>query len=237
MMAETYAQKLEEAGFDVERHETMSVDYAKRVRSLEGIDVFPRYIPEWEDLENPKPAKELLSMTGFAQLEKTDFANEWVLVAPEKTAQKFDLEDASDFVNVPDYDIHNGKVYDKDDPMKRFYKYMEDNHEPDFSDTDDDRNLGYRDKDGILLISTRADILVEDFKVLKDTEDLIESVPYSLAPMLRESVANEYPEAREALDEVSRELTIEDLRRLNRSHAYEDGDDEDINAAVERYAP
>lgn len=212
-LSELYGGALARSGFAVSYDHEFS----------EIVDVYPGYTPAQSSAETEpgykplRPAQDVLSTL--------------TLVTTRELAERHGLEDTTDLALVPDVGVWDEPEYRES--LEPFREHVGEVNPPDsgFSvpvgdDGNDDRFLlGYRAlregrTEAVLGFSTDPALADEDLVALTDKEDLVDGKRVGItdaypAAFVRQEYLEAHPEAADALEAVSRNLTPDDLRKLN----------------------
>ena len=198
------------------------------------IDAYPEFTGTvLASLTNEKPksndAKEVYEQAK-AGLEKQDLAllppmnynNTYAVAVPKKLAERYDLKTISDLKQVANQLTAGFTLEFKD--RQDGYKGIQDKYDVNFQKVVTmEPKLRYKaiesgEIDVIDAYSTDPEIAKYDMVVLKDDQQLFP--PYEGAPLLRQETIEEYPEVKQALEQLSGKISDEEMSKMNEAVAY-----------------
>lgn len=243
IVAEMYAQVLEDAGYNVDRQLDIGArDVSQSALASGEIDVVPEYLTSLllfldKDAEagsdptaNAEKISELIEGDGLVLLEPSEANDTNAIVVTEETADERNLEKVSDLAAIAGELTFGGPPECPERPLCQ---------------------IGLRDKYGInfkefkaldvggpltvaaleggeidvaLLFSTSSAIQAKNFVLLEDDKGL--QAAENITPLLREEVST--PEVEELLNSVSEKLTTENITELNAKVEVDKEEPEDV---------
>ncbi len=230
IVAEMYAQVLEDAGYDVSRKTNLGSREVLQPAMTSGeIDIAPEYLaslllhldpnaePTGDPQENVDALEPLLEEKGLELLEPSEANDTNALVVTPETAEKYDLETTSDLAEVSDQLVFGGPP---ECPQRPFcLPGLEETYGIEFKDFKPldvggpltVTALENAEIDVALLFSTSSVIQDRGWVALEDDKGL--QANESIAPVVRQDVLDD--EIRGLLNSVSDALDTETMTRLN----------------------
>jgi osmoprotectant transport system substrate-binding protein len=231
IVAEMYAQVLEEAGYEVQRQLSIETRETSQPSLEEGeIDLKPEYLlslllfydSDAGALTDPQEVVEelepVLEEKDISVLEPSQANDTNALVVTKETAEEFDLTTIADLQPVAGQLVFGGPPECPERPLCQIG--LTEKHQLEFEsfepigacDAPTATALNEGAIDVALLCSTQSVILAEGHVVLEDEEGAISGADH-ITPVIRTSVLND--EIEELLNEVSAALTTEKILDLN----------------------
>ncbi|MCP3025959.1 ABC transporter permease/substrate-binding protein [Halobacillus sp. A5] len=166
----------------------------------------------------------------LAFLEPMQFNNTYAVATTEETADQYDLETIGDLRSVQD-EITAGFTLEFNDRQDG-YQGMKEVYGLDLAEVET-MDPGLRqgaiengDVDIIDAYATDSYMIDLDLTVLDDPENLFP--PYQGAPLMREETLEQYPDIEEALNQLSGQITDNEMREMNYEVDFDDRDPEDV---------
>lgn len=198
------------------------------------IDAYPEFTGTvLASLTNEKPksndaqevyqqAKTGLEKQDLALLPPMNYNNTYAVAVPSKLAERYDLKTISDLKQVANQLTAGFTLEFKD--RQDGYKGIQDKYGVNFQKVVTmEPKLRYKaiesgEIDVIDAYSTDPEIAKYDMVVLKDDQQLFP--PYEGAPLLRQETIDEYPEVKQALEQLSGKISDEEMSKMNEEVAY-----------------
>ncbi|WP_431799246.1 ABC transporter permease/substrate-binding protein [Halobacillus andaensis] len=167
---------------------------------------------------------------GLAFLQPMEFNNTYAVATTKETAEQYDLETIGDLRSVQD-EITAGFTLEFNDRQDG-YQGMKEVYGLDLAEVET-MDPGLRqgaiengDVDIIDAYATDSYMIDLDLTVLDDPENLFP--PYQGAPLLREETLDQHPEIEDALNQLSGQITDDEMREMNYDVDFEDRDPEEV---------
>ncbi|MDP8955776.1 MAG: ABC transporter substrate-binding protein [Actinomycetota bacterium] len=243
IVAEMYAQVLENAGYTVNRQlDIQSREVSQPALESGKIDLKPEYLgtlllfldPDAQASGDPAEEAEqldpLLERKGITLLEFSRANDTNAFVVTRQTANRFGLKSMSDLEGVADRLTLGGPPECPERPfcipgVKRVYGVEFGKFEPiGACDSATAEALDAGRVDVALLCSTQSIIVDKGWVVLEDDKDLQQAD--NIAPVVRTAVLNE--EITDLLNEVSARLTTQNIIQLNKRVEIDKEDPSDV---------
>lgn len=243
ILANIYAEVLEDRGMEVEKRLNLgSREVVYPALEAGEIDILPEYtgallahLSEGGEIPARKPdevAEKLRDALpdSIKMLEPSDAQNKDTLVVRAETAEEHDLETFSDLADVAGDMIVGGPPEMEKrrvglDGLKDMYGIeFAEFRSLDAGGPVTTGALKNGDIDVARMFTTQGVIDQRGWVVLEDDKEL--SPAQNLVPVARAEVLNDT--IREALNEISASLTVEDLQQLNREVGVEEREPEDV---------
>ncbi|HAZ39643.1 MAG TPA: glycine/betaine ABC transporter permease [Exiguobacterium sp.] len=198
------------------------------------IDAYPEFTGTvLASLTNEKPksndAKEVYEQakTGLKKQDLTllppmNYNNTYAVAVPKKLAERYDLKTISDLKQVANQLTAGFTLEFKD--RQDGYKGIQDEYDVNCNRVVTiEPKLRYKaiesgEIDVIDAYSSDPEIAKYDMLVLKDDQQLFP--PYEGAPLLRQETIDEYPEVKQALEQLSGKISDEEMSKMNEAAAY-----------------
>lgn len=230
IVAEMYAQVLENAGYNVERQLDIGArDVSQAALNNGEIDVVPEYLtslllfldpdatPSSDATETAAKVRDALEGDGFVLLQPSEANDTNAIVVTEETAREHNLEKVSDLAPIAGELTFGGPPECPERPLCEIgLKETYDITFGDFRALDAGGALTVAALDGgeidvALLFSTSSVIEDRGFVVLEDDKNL--QAADHITPLVREEIVNE--EITALLNNVSDTLTTENITQMN----------------------
>ena len=246
ILSELYALALEDAGFEVEREFEISNAVIHQTLCEGEIDLYPEYtgtalmtILQQPMLTDPQKVydsvkqsyEEQFDLTLLAMCEASD-GN--ALVIRKETARKYGIRTISDLKKQAP-NIRFGSTadfYEREDGLlglEKTYGEFAFASENSFDNALKYQVLKSDEVDCVPAYTTDAYLRDEAFLLLED--DKAFWPPYNIVPVIRTDVLEQYPEAAEAINRVSKALDTETLMQLNAAVDLDKEEYEDVAEA------
>lgn len=243
IIAEMYAQVLEDGGYEVERRMNLaSREVLEPALTAGKVDVAPEYLatlltflePSAEassdPLVNARRLDPVLAEIGVELLEPSAANDTNALVVTEETAAEFDLSDVSDLRPIDDMLVFGGPPECPERPfclpgLERVYGiHFRDFKELDAAGPITIAALEAEEIDVALLFSTSGVIARRGWIALADDKEL--QAADNITPVVRQEVLDQT--MRQMLNEVSARLTTSNVTELNARVEVDNEDPADV---------
>jgi osmoprotectant transport system substrate-binding protein len=243
IVAEMYAQVLEDAGYNVDRQLDIGArDVSQSALNSGEIDVVPEYLSSLllfldpnatavsDTAESAEKVRALLEGKGLVLLEPSEADDTNAIVVTEETAEERNLEKVSDLAPIAGELTFGGPPECPERPLCQIgLRETYGINFKEFKALDVGGALTVAALDGgevdvALLFSTSSVIKDRGFVVLEDDKGL--QAADNITPLIREEVNNE--EITELLNSVSEKLTTENITDLNARVELDKEEPEDV---------
>ena len=243
IVAEMYAQVLEDAGYRVERQLDLESREVRLPAMEDGqIDIAPEYLASLLSVVDPKATpsgdaaeaatqlEEPLAEMGLETLEPSDVVDTNAFVVTQETADEFQLESVSDLADVAGDMVLGAPPECPERPfcipgLKKTYNVEFSDFKPlEYGATITALSGGEIDVG--LLFSTDGSIAENNFVVLEDDKNL--QAADNITPLVVSESLD--PEIEELLNSVSAALTEDEITELNKRANVDVEDPEDLAA-------
>jgi osmoprotectant transport system substrate-binding protein len=243
IVAEMYAQVLEDAGYNVDRQLDIGArDVSQSALNSGEIDVVPEYLSSLllfldpnatavsDTAESAEKVRALLEGKGLVLLEPSEADDTNAIVVTEETAEERNLEKVSDLAPIAGELTFGGPPECPERPLCQIgLRETYGINFKEFKALDVGGALTVAALDGgevdvALLFSTSSVIKDKGFVVLEDDKGL--QAADNITPLIREEVNNE--EITELLNSVSEKLTTENITDLNARVELDKEEPEDV---------
>jgi osmoprotectant transport system substrate-binding protein len=243
IVAEMYAQVLEDAGYNVDRQLDIGArDVSQSALNSGEIDVVPEYLSSLllfldpnatavsDTAESAEKVRALLEGKGLVLLEPSEADDTNAIVVTEETAEERNLEKVSDLAPIAGELTFGGPPECPERPlcqiglMETYGINFKEFKALDVGGALTVAALDGGEVDVALLFSTSSVIKDRGFVVLEDDKGL--QAADNITPLIREEVNNE--EITELLNSVSEKLTTENITDLNARVELDKEEPEDV---------
>lgn len=231
IVAEMYAQVLEDEGFIIERKFKLGTPVIlQQAMEKEEVDLYPEYTgtalmtilkkePVAQDDKVYRIVKtEYKHKYNFDWLDQAPLNNTHAIVVRRETADKYNLSILSDLSKVADEFVIGAKpeFIERADGLKglqKVYGGFEFKDVKTYEPALRYKALTNKEIDATVAFTTDGQIKKNNLIVLEDDKQLWP--PYHIAPVVRGGILEKYPEIQDRLNEVSVLLTDEAAQELN----------------------